>query len=173
MRAAVARDGQVSDNPNQTPALTLCSQTPADRVGWSTGADAARHIGRRSRRLQVVVRSGFRPRHIVAKPQGFGCLATLRRFSPRDLRLQTGCCRSRLGGERRRPPEADPRPGVRWSAAPPRKPPYSLRMKDESSCAPTAGRYDCSLCRRPPALDPDETFTALTSPAQRRRSELC
>ena len=28
-------------------------------------------------------------------------------------------------------------------------------MKDESICASTAARYDCSLCRRPPALDPN------------------
>jgi hypothetical protein len=76
------------------------------------------------------------------------------RFSVERL-VETGCCRSRSGGERRRPPEADLHPCISWLAPSPRKPPFTLRMKDESICASTAARYDCSLCRRPPALDPN------------------
>jgi hypothetical protein len=68
--------------------------------------------------------------------------------------LKTGCGRSRSSGERRRPPEADLHPCISWSAPSPRNPPFTLRMKDERICASTAGRYDCSLCRRPPELDP-------------------
>lgn len=47
----------------------------------------------------------------------------------RILTLQTGCGRSRSGRECQRQLESDLRPGVSRSAASPRKPPFTLRMK--------------------------------------------